>query len=346
MSLQGQWGDREHGHSEQCPCCATVCCAMPHGLGSAHLRNTEGSNGEHSRPSSCRRGTGRCWRVSAGGGVAAQGSAVFAARRGPATLGAAIRWPPATALPRSPASRERAGLQAAGLFQELGARGSRQLIPETQPYLELRVNRCLHRAERLEPRPSAPKPRGCAAPGPGIPRDSPLCSAFPAVHEQATSCWHCGGPLCHSLCRGLCPRVLCRWCCQAGWGLRCSAACANRTPAISPGMGTNESGTRTAGAARDGQLREVPVAGRLGVNAASFDFPGVYLPHRGGDFLPERKPCLAHALPDAIAPRYARSKVGHCSPAGYQVLSSPVKAPGGAESTAHADTPSTGWAGG
>lgn len=89
---------------------------------------------------------------------------------------------------------------------------------------------------------------------------------------------------------------------------------------MSPGMGTSESDTRTGGA-RDRQLREVLVAGRVGVNAASFDFPGVYLPHRGGDFLPERKPGLAHALSDAIAPHYASPKVGHCSPAGCQVLS-------------------------
>lgn len=133
------------------------------------------------------------------------------------------------------------------------------------------------------------------------------------------------GPLCHSLCQGAvrCPRVLCKLCFQAGWGaaLGCSSACANRTPAISPGTGPSESGTRTAGGARDRQLREVSLAGRVEVNAVSFDFPGVYLPQRGGDFLSERKPCLAHALPDAIAPRYARPKVGHCSPAGCQVLS-------------------------
>lgn len=171
----------------------------------------------------------------------------------------------------------------------------------------------------------------------------PLVLRFPRSTRASNFLLALWGPLCHSLCKGLCPRVLCRWCCQAGTEML-DRLC-QQDPCVSPGMGTNESGTRTAGAARDGS-REVSVAGRLGVNAASFDFPGVYLPHRGGDFLPERKPCLAHALPDAIAPRYARSKVGHCSPAGYQVLFAPVKAPVGAESTAHADTPSTGWAGG
>lgn len=152
-----------------------------------------------------------------------------------------------------------------------------------------------------------------------MPRGSP-CALLSPQYEQETSCWHCRGHRAPGAVK--CPRVLCKWCFQAGWGAapRCSTACANRTPAVSPGMGTSEPDTRTGGA-RDRHLREMSVAGRVGVNAASFDFPGVYLPHRGGDFLPERKPCLAHALSDAIAPHYASPKVGHCSPAGWQVLS-------------------------
>lgn len=54
---------------------------------------------------------------------------------------------------------------------------------------------------------------------------------------------------------------------------------------------------------RDGQPGAAPAAGRGRVSAARADFPGVYLPCRGGRFLPERKPSRAHALPDAIAPR-------------------------------------------
>lgn len=192
--------------------------------------------------------------------------------------------------------------------------------PEPEPYLELCGHRSLHRAERLQNAALGPKAVWVCCPRAGNAPRQPLCSAFPAVHEPATSCGHCGGH--RALGAVKCPRVLCKWCCQAGWGAapRCSTACANRTPAMSAGMGPSESGTRT-GDARDCHIREVSVAGRVGVNPASFDFPGVYLPHRGGDFLPERKPCLAHALSDAIAAHYASPKVGHRSPAGCQVLS-------------------------
>lgn len=156
------------------------------------------------------------------------------------------------------------------------------------------------------------------------------------------------GPLCHCLCPGgLAGAPVCSANGVSRLAPRCSTACANRSPCHVP---RSESGTRTAGGARDRQLREVSVAGRVGVNAAGFDFPGVYLPHRGGDFLPERKPCLAHALPDAIAPRYARPKVGHSSPAGArccpQGSPAPLEAPPGAASGAHADTPSTARPGG
>lgn len=262
--------------------------------------------------------------------MAAPGPAAFAARRGPATLGAAIRWPPATALPRSPASRERAGLQAARVLQEPCTRGDGphtsscwatgdRVVPGT---VWTPVPARGRTAEAVSLCPTAAWV--CCLRAGNAPRQS-LCSAFPAVHGQATSSWHCGGHCATACAQGAvrCPRVLCKLCFQAGWGaaLGCPIACANRTPAISPGTAPSESGTRTAGGARDRQHREVSVGGRVGVKAVSFDFPGVYLPQRGGDFLPERKPCLAHALPDAIAPRYARPKVGHCSPAGCQVLS-------------------------
>lgn len=52
-------------------------------------------------------------------------------------------------------------------------------LPEPEPYLELCGHRCLHRAERLELPPCAPKPRGCAAPGPGMPRGSPCALPSP-----------------------------------------------------------------------------------------------------------------------------------------------------------------------
>lgn len=192
MSLQGQWGDREHGHLEQCTCCATVCCAVPHGPGSAHLRNTGGSSVGHSRSSSCRRDTRLCrsYRrdVSAGGGAAAPGPAAFAfARRGPATLGAEIRWPPATALPRSPASRERAGLQAAGLLQEPWERPSHQLMlghrSQSPTWNCADTGACTGQNGCRTP-PSAPKPCGCAAPGPGMPRGSPCALLSPQYTSQ------------------------------------------------------------------------------------------------------------------------------------------------------------------
>lgn len=193
-------------------------------------------------------------------------------------------------------------------------------LPEPEPYLELCEHRCLQQGRTAGAVALCSKAAWVCCPRAGNAPRQPLCSAFPAVHKQATSCWHCGGYRAQGAVK--CPRVLCKWCFQAGWGAapRCSTVCANRPPAMSPGMGTSESGTRTGGA-RDCQIREVEVAGSVGVNPASFDFPGVYLPRRGGDFLPERKPCLAHALSDAIAPHYASPKVGHCSPAGCQVLS-------------------------
>lgn len=171
--------------------------------------------------------------------MAAPGPAAFAAWRGPATLGAEIRWPPATALPRSPACRERAELQAARLLQEPCTRGD---DPHTSSCWATRA-RAVPGAV-WTPVPAHGRTAGAAAlcpkaawvccPRPGNAPRQPLRSAFPAVHEQATSCWHCGGHGAQGTVK--CPRVLCKWCFQAGWGAapRCWTACANRTPADVP----------------------------------------------------------------------------------------------------------------
>lgn len=52
-------------------------------------------------------------------------------------------------------------------------------LPEPESYLELCGHQCLHGAERLKPCPSAPQLRGCAAPGPGMPRGSPCALLSP-----------------------------------------------------------------------------------------------------------------------------------------------------------------------
>lgn len=97
--------------------------AVPHHLGSSHLQDTGCSTGQPARSSSYRRGSEVWWRASVAGWVAAQGPAAPPARRSPGTLGAAVHSPPATALPGSPAGRQRAGMQAAGAPREPRALG-------------------------------------------------------------------------------------------------------------------------------------------------------------------------------------------------------------------------------